>query len=133
MQDLMGGQIPAVMTTLSTALPQARAGKIRILGMVEKNRTPSAPDIPTIGESIPGYAMPDSWLGFFGPAGLPEAITQRLSEEIVRALRDPDTRARLEQGGMPVLATGAAEFSTILRSDIDMFRRITTAAGIKPE
>ena len=133
MQDLMGGQIPAVMTTLSTALPQARAGKIRILGMVEKARTPSAPDIPTIGESIPGYAMPDSWLGFFAPAGLPDAITQRLSEEIVRAVRDPDTRAKLESGGMPVLGTSAAEFAQILKSDIEMFRRIVTAAGIKPE
>ncbi len=133
MQDLMGGQIPAVMTTLSTALPQARAGKIRILGMVEKARTPSAPDIPTIGESIPGYAMPDSWLGFFAPAGLPEAITQRLSDEIVRAVRDPDTRAKLEAGGMPVLGTSAAEFAKILRSDIEVFRRITSAAGIKPE
>jgi tripartite-type tricarboxylate transporter receptor subunit TctC len=133
MQDLMGGQIPAVFTTLSTALPQARAGKIRILGMVEKQRTPSAPDIPTLGESIPGYAMPDSWLGFFAPAGLPEAIAQRLSGEIVKAVSEPATKQKLEQAGMPVLGIGAAEFAKMVKTDIEMFRKITQAAGIKAE
>ncbi len=133
MQDLIGGQIPAVFTTLSTALPQARNGKIRILGMVEAKRQPTVPDVPTIGESVPGYAMPVSWLGFFGPAGLPADIAQRLNKEFVRALNDPDTRARLEKGGMPVLATSIEEFQAMIRNDIEAFRRITTGAGIKPE
>lgn len=133
MQDLIGGQIPAVFTTLSTALPQARNGKIKILGMVEAKRQPTVPDVPTIGESVPGYAMPVSWLGFFGPAGLPADIAQRLNKEFVSALNDPDTRARLEKGGMPVLATSIAEFEAMIRNDIEAFRRITTGAGIKPE
>jgi tripartite-type tricarboxylate transporter receptor subunit TctC len=133
MQDLVGGQIPAVFTTLSTALPQARNGKIKIIGVVEPKRQPSAPEVPTIGESVPGYAMPVSWLGFFGPAGLPGDIAQRLNKELVRALNDPDTRARLEKGGMPVLATTIDEFHAMIRNDIEAFRRITTAAGIKPE
>jgi tripartite-type tricarboxylate transporter receptor subunit TctC len=133
MQDLIGGQIPMVLTTLSTALPQARNGKIRILGVVEAKRTSSGPDIPTVGESVPGYAMPDSWLGFFGPAGLPEPIARWLNSEIVKALRTPDVRAKLEGGGMPVLGTSAEEFGRMLRHDIDMFRRITSAAGIKAE
>jgi tripartite-type tricarboxylate transporter receptor subunit TctC len=133
MQDLVGGQIPAVFTTLSTALPQARNGKIRIIGVVEPRRQPSAPDVPTIGESVPGYAMPVSWLGFFGPAGLPADIQQRLNKELVRALHAPDTRARLEAGGMPVLGNSVEEFEVMIRNDIETFRRITTAAGIKPE
>jgi tripartite-type tricarboxylate transporter receptor subunit TctC len=133
MQDLIGGQIPAVFTTLSTALPQARNGKIKILGMVEAKRQPTVPDVPTIGESVPGYAMPVSWLGFFGPAGLPADIAQRLNKEFVRALNDPDTRAKLEKGGMPVLATSIAEFEAMIRNDIEAFRRITSGAKIKPE
>lgn len=133
MQDLIGGQIPAVFTTLSTALPQARNGKIKILGMVEAKRQPTVPDVPTIGESVPGYAMPVSWLGFFGPAGLPADIAQRLNKEFVRALKDPDTRAKLEKGGMPVLATSIAEFEAMIRNDIEAFRRITSGAKIKPE
>lgn len=133
MQDLMGGQIPIVLTTLSTALPQARSGKIKILGVVEAKRTSSAPDIPTVGESVQGYAMPDSWLGFFGPAGLPEPVARRLNSELLKALHAPEVRAKLEAGGMPVLGTTAEEFGRMLRHDIEMFRRITTAAGIKPE
>ncbi|OGA73255.1 MAG: hypothetical protein A3G27_19320 [Betaproteobacteria bacterium RIFCSPLOWO2_12_FULL_66_14] len=133
MQDLTGGQIPVVFTTLSTALPQARNAKIKILGVVEAKRTSSGPDIPTVGESVPGYAMPDSWLGFFGPAGLPGPIARRLNGEIVKALHAPEVRAKLEAAGMPVLGTSAEEFARMLRRDIEMFRRITTAAGIKPE
>lgn len=133
MQDLIGGQIPAVFTTLSTALPQARSGKIRIIGMVEAKRTPSAPELPTIGETVPGYAMPVSWLGFFGPAGLPAEIAQRLNKEFVRALHDPATKERLETAGMPVLGSSIEEFQAMIRNDIETFRRITTAAGIKPE
>ena len=133
MQDLTGGQIPVVFTTLSTALPQSRNAKIKILGVVEAKRTSSGPDIPTVGESVPGYAMPDSWLGFFGPAGLPGPIARRLNGEIVKALHAPEVRAKLEAAGMPVLGTSAEEFARMLRRDIEMFRRITTAAGIKPE
>jgi tripartite-type tricarboxylate transporter receptor subunit TctC len=132
-QDLIGGQILAVFTTLSTALPHIRAGRIRAVGFVEAKRQASVPEIPTIGESLPGYAMPASWLGFFGPAGLPEAILKRYNAEIVKAVQSPDVRARLEAAGMPVVGTSSDEFARMVREDIDTFRRIVTAAGIKPE
>lgn len=133
MQDLLGGQIPAVFTTLSTALPQARAGKIRLLGVVEANRARSAPDVPTIGESLLGYAMPNSWLGFFGPAGLPADITARLNTEFVKALNDTETRTKLEAAGLPVVGSSANAFAEMVRRDIEAFQRIVTRAGIKPE
>ena len=133
MQDLVGGQIAAVFTTLSTAIPQARGGKIKILGLVEAKRQTSVPNVPTIGESVPGYAMPRSWLGFFGPAGLPAPIVRRLNTELLKALRAPDTRAKLEAAGMPVLGTAAEEFAAVVRDDIEMYRKIATAADIRPE
>jgi len=132
-QDLLGGQIPAVFTTLSTALPHIRSGKLRALGMVEAKRQPSAPEIPTIGEQIPGYAMPASWLGFFAPANLPGDITRRMSAEIVKAVRSPDVKTKLEAAGMPVVGTTADEFAKMVRDDIETFRKIVTAAGLKPE
>ena len=132
-QDLIGGQIPAVFTTLSTALPHIRGGKIRALGFVEGKRQASVPEIPTIGESLPGYVMPASWLGFFGPAGLPDAILKRYNAEIVKAVQSPEVRARLEAAGMPVVGTSAEDFARMVRDDIETFRRIVTAAGIKPE
>ncbi len=132
-QDLVGGQIAAVFTTLSTAIPQARGGRIRMLGLVEAKRQPSVPDLPTIGESVPGYAMPRSWLGFFGPEGMPAPVVKRLNAELLKALHDPDTRAKLEAAGMPVLGTSAEEFATVVKDDIEMYRKIATGAGIKPE
>ncbi len=132
-QDLLGNQIPAVFTTLSTALPHIKAGKIRAVGFVEAKRQVSVPEIPTIGESVPGYVMPASWLGFFGPAALPDAILKRLNAEIVRAVQSPDVRAKLETAGMPVVGTSSEEFARTVKDDIETFRRIVSAAGIKPE
>ena len=132
-QDLIGNQIPMVFTTLSTALPHIKAGKIRAIGFVEAKRQPSVPEIPTIGESVAGYVMPASWLGFFGPAGLPEPILRRLNAEIVKAVQSPDVRAKLEAAGMPVVGTSAEEFARMVKDDIETFRRIVNAAGIKPE
>ena len=132
-QDLVGNQIPALFTTLSTALPHIRAGRIRALGLVEAKRQQSAPEIPTIGESIPGYAMPASWLGFFAPAGLPEAILKRYNGEIVKAVQSPDVRAKLEAAGMPIVGTTSEEFARMVKDDFETFRRIVNAAGLKPE
>jgi tripartite-type tricarboxylate transporter receptor subunit TctC len=132
-QDLIGNQIPAVFTTLSTALPHIKGGKIRAVGFVEAKRQASVPEIPTIGESVPGYVMPASWLGFFAPAGLPDAILKRLNAEIVKAVQSPDVKARLETAGMPVVGTSAEEFARMVKDDIETFRKIVNAAGIKPE
>jgi tripartite-type tricarboxylate transporter receptor subunit TctC len=132
-QDLIGNQIPAVFTTLSTALPHIKAGRIRAVGFVEAKRQQSVPEIPTIGESMPGYVMPATWLGFFGPAGLPEAIVKRYNLEIVKAVQSTEVRAKLEAAGMPVVGTGSEEFARMVKEDIETFRRIVTAAGIKAE
>ena len=87
----------------------------------------------TIGESVPGYVMPASWLGFFAPAGLPDAILKRLNAEIVKAVQSPEIRARLEGAGMPVVGTSSDEFARMVKDDIETFRKIIAAAGIKPE
>ena len=132
-QDLIGGQIAAVFTTLSTALPHIKAGRIRAIGFVEAKRQPSVPEIPTIGESVPGYAMPVSWLGFFGPAGLPKAILKRLNAEIVKAVQSSEVRDKLETAGMPVVGTTSDAFARMVKDDIETFRRIVNGAGLKPE
>jgi len=77
--------------------------------------------------------MPASWLGFFGPAGLPEPILARLNSEINKAAQSPDVRAKLEAAGMPIVGTTSEEFARMVRDDIEAYRRIISAAGIKPE
>jgi len=133
MQDLVGGQIPAQFTSLAAALPQMRAGKIKVLGLIEAKRQPGTPDIPTIGESIPGYAMPPAWNGFFGPAGLPAPIAKRLDAELLKALHTPDTRAKIEAAGMTVTSISGDEFGAMMKDHIEMYRKITTAMGYKPD
>ena len=132
-QDLIGGQIPVAVVALATALPHARSGKIRVLGVVEPKRSRIAPNVPTVGESVPGYAMPVPWFGFFGPAGLPEPIVRRLNAEILKAINAPDARAKLEAAGMPVLGTSPEEFADMIKHELEIFRKLITAAGIQPE
>jgi tripartite-type tricarboxylate transporter receptor subunit TctC len=133
MTDLIGNQIPVVFTTLSTALPYVPSGKVKVIGVVEGRRTQSAPNVPTIGESVPGYAMPTTWLGFFAPANLPAPIVKRLNAEIVKALHAPDSRAKLDAGGMPVTGTSPEEFAEMIRKDTDTIGKISSTAGIQPE
>jgi len=132
-QDLVAGQIPVAFVALATALPHARTGKIRILGVVEPTRSRLAPDVPTVGESVPGYAMPFSWFGFFGPAGLPDPILRRLNLDILKALNAPDAHAKLEAAGLPVLGTSPEEFADMIKRELEIFRKLITAAGIQPE
>lgn len=132
-QDLLAGQIPVAIVALATAIPNARTGKIRILGVVEPTRSRIAPEIPAVGESVPGYAMPFSWFGFFGPAGLPDPILRRLNLEIVSALNAPDSRAKLDAAGLPVLGTSPEEFAGMIKREVEIFRKLITAAGIQPE
>lgn len=133
MQDLLGGQIPAIFSSLSAAVPQVRSGKIKILGLVESKRQPSAPDVPTMGESLPGYAMRRNTLGYFGPAGLPAPIVARLNAEFMKALYTPEVRAKIETAGMPLIGASAEEFATQVKEKIEVYRKIISASDIKPE
>ena len=134
LNDLLGGQIPMAFLTLSTLLPNVRSGKIRLLGVLEAKRSRLAPDVPTLGESgIPGYAIPETQFGFFGPAGLPRAIVMQLNAEFLKALHAPEVRARLESSDFDVIGSSPEEFAATIRKDTEVFRRIVNAAGIQPE
>ena len=92
MTDLLAGQIPILFATLSTALPYIDSGAVKVIGMVEAKRSRRRPDIPTIGEGLPGYAMPQSWVGFLGPPKMPAALVSRMNAELVAATTAPRSR-----------------------------------------
>jgi tripartite-type tricarboxylate transporter receptor subunit TctC len=132
--DALGGQIPVVILTASTILPFARQGKLRALGVIEAKRARAAPEIPSIGETVPGYAVPATWFGVLGPAGMPRAVTERLNAAFRQAVNAPEVRQRLETGGFEI--TGSAspdEFAAAIAADTEVFRKIVTSAGIRPE
>lgn len=132
LNDVLGGQIPMVFASLVTVLPHIKSGKLRALAVTQGSRYPGLPDVPTVGETLPGFEM-NSWLGFFAPAGLPEAQLKRLSDEIVKALHDAEVREKIESGGLTLMATGPAEFGAMVRRDFEQRGKLIPAAGIKPE
>lgn len=133
-QDVLSGSIPLVILTATTILPQVKNGKLRALGLIENRRFASVPGVPTIGESVPGYAVPDTWFGFYGPAGLPQPIVERLNDEMRQALKDADVRKRIENLGMEITGTATArEVAANVKNDIDAILKIVQASGIKPE
>jgi len=133
MTDVLAGAIPMVIITASTIMPHARSGKLRPLGVIEAKRYDRAAGIPAIGEVVPGYAVPDTWLGVIGPRNLPDPIVNRLNEEMRRAIHTTEVKARLENLGFVVTGNTPAEFRAAIGRDQGVFREIVTKAGIKPE
>ena len=134
LNDLIGGQVQMGILVLSTVWPHVKAGKIRALAVVESSRSRSAPDVPTVGEAaIPGYAMPDLWLGFLGPRGLPSAIVNRLNNEITIVAHSPGITPKLESMGYELTRSTPAQFSEQIDRSWEAYAKITGAAGIKPE
>jgi len=130
MTDLLAGRIKVLFATLSTTLPYRDGGAIRILAMAEGRRTASQPKIPTIGETVAGYALPSSWIGFLAPAGVRPALAARMNAALVKAITEPAVRRVLEQSGFEVVTSTPEEFAAILKSAIARYRRITADAGI---
>jgi tripartite-type tricarboxylate transporter receptor subunit TctC len=130
--DVMGGQIPMLFASAITVIPHIQSGKVRAIAVTSLTRYEGLPNVPTIAETLEGFEMP-SWLAFFGPANLPAAITQRLSGEIQKALRDPDVKQKLSDSGLVVVAGGPAELAAMQKKDYELKGRLIREAGVKPE
>lgn len=128
--DLIGGQIPIVFAALASVLPHAQNGKVKILGLAENERQKSAPSIPTIGESVPGYAMPRTWLGYFGPANMPPTLANRINAEMVKALSDPEVAAFVNSSGLQVLTSTREEFAHTIRDDMTRLGKFLKTTNI---
>ncbi len=131
--DLMGGHIQIMFDTLSAMLPQIRAGKIRALGLSSETRWSAAPEIPTIAEAgIPGFVS-GSWAGLLGPAGTPRAVVDRLSSEIAKIVRTPETRARIVELGAEPVGNTPDEFRRFMDAEVARWAKVITQAMIRIE
>jgi tripartite-type tricarboxylate transporter receptor subunit TctC len=131
--DLVGGQVPAAMLIMSNLLPFAKAGKVRMLGVIESKRAKAEPGIPTVGETLPGFEVPDTWIGFLGPAGMAPDVAGRLNAAISQVADTPSARSRLEAAGFEPNLVAAPEFARLAPVSSAAYRRITQEAGIKPD
>jgi len=118
MSDLMGGHIPAVSSTLTTAATQIKAGKARALALSSARRLPDFPDVPTFAESGYPELVAIVWFSLSGPAGLPPPIVSKLNAEVRDILKLPDVRRRLQGDGVEPNDLDAAAFTEFVRAEI---------------
>jgi tripartite-type tricarboxylate transporter receptor subunit TctC len=129
--DLLGGQIDLMFISLVTGAEQVRAGKLRAYGVTSDKRQAMFPDLPAIGEVVPGFES-TAWFGVFAPAGLPDAITQKLYATIVAALSEPRLREQLKTEGATSIGNTPKEFTAFVREDIERWAPVVKASGAKP-
>ena len=106
------------------------AGKIQGLGVGELKRLASFPNIPAVAETLPGFDV-NFWMGFSAPPGTPEAIAQKLSDELRAVMKLPDVAERLTKSGYEITSTTPAEMRAIMRSNYDKWGKVVKDAGIK--
>jgi tripartite-type tricarboxylate transporter receptor subunit TctC len=131
--DLLAGQVQVMFDATPSSLPHIRAGKLRPLAVTTATRLELLPDVPTVGDFVPGYEA-SSWLGFGAPKNMPSAIVDRLNKEINLAISDSAIKARIiDLGGLVLPPSSAAEFGKFLANDTDKWARVIRTANIKPE
>ncbi len=130
--DLLGGQIHAIFSPLVDVLPHIKAGKVKALGITTKARSALFPELPAIGEVLPGYEVA-LWNGLLVPAKTPHEVVNKLSEAVAKILRQPEVRKLLaEQGSEPVGNT-PAEFRDFIASEVPKWRSLVEVSGAKIE
>jgi tripartite-type tricarboxylate transporter receptor subunit TctC len=116
-----------------TAIPQIKAGRVKVLGASTANRTRAMPEVPTISEAgLPGFDA-FTWFAIAGPGGLPRDIVAKLHAEIVNAVAPAEVRARLEAVGAEVVANSPEEFAEFQAKEIAKWAKVIRESGIKPE
>ena len=130
--DVIGGRVTMLFTTTISAAPHIKAGKLRAVAITSAKRQSGMPDIPTIGETLPGYRA-EAFQGMVVPAGVPQAIVNKLSAEVARIVRLPDVAERFQLDGAEPVGSTPNEFAAFLRAEMQKWSKVIKDAGIKPE
>jgi tripartite-type tricarboxylate transporter receptor subunit TctC len=129
--DLLGGQTQMIFATMPTVLPQVKAGRLRAIAVIGAARTPAL-DVPTVGESLPGFEV-SNWIGLFAPAGTPPEIVAKINAQVQRIMRSPEIEKRLESEGAKFIPTTPQSFAAFQRAEADKWAKAIHDAGIKVE
>jgi tripartite-type tricarboxylate transporter receptor subunit TctC len=131
--DLIGGNIPIVITVVPGAVPQVKAGRARLLAVTTAKRSALLPDVPTIAESgLPGFEA-NNWYGIVAPSKTPRPVIDRLNAELVKVLNSPGLREIYSNQGIEAIPSTPAEFTAYIRSEIAKWSKVVKAAGIKAD
>jgi len=133
MPDLLSGQVPVMFMFQTAALPQVRAGKLRALAVSTAQRSPLAPELPTVAEAgAPGYEF-SGWFGIFAPAATPKEIVNKIAAASVKAVQSPELRERLSQQGFMAVASGPEQFADFFRGEVAKWARVVKEGGLQPQ
>jgi tripartite-type tricarboxylate transporter receptor subunit TctC len=132
LSDLIGGQVQMLISAYSSASAHIKAGKLRALGVTGTKRIASAPDLPTIAETVPGYEVL-SWYGLHAPKGTPPAVISRLHRELATIIRKPEISERLIGLGIEPEGNSPQEFLAQIKAEIAAWGKVITAARIPKE
>jgi tripartite-type tricarboxylate transporter receptor subunit TctC len=129
--DLIAGQVTMVFADPISALAHIQAGTLRALAVTSKERSPVAPDVPTVAESgYPGFDA-IAWHGILAPARTPPAIIKNLNDEFASALRDPETKALLEKQAMQAVGNSPEDFAAFIQQDIAIWKEVAAQANVE--
>ncbi len=129
--DLLGGQVQVMFASMSSSIEYVRAGKLRALAVTTATRLDALPDVPTVGDFVPGYEA-SFWTGIGAPKNTPAEIVDKLNKEINAALADPKTKARLAAWGATALPGSPADFGKLIAEETEKWGKVVKFAGIKP-
>ena len=127
--DLVGGQVGLMITGLPAMMPHVTTGRLRLLGMAGSSRSAVLPELPTIGETIPGYEY-NNWFGVVAPRGTPNEIVVSLRDGIVRALQTNEVKRALLAQSIEPLGTTPAQFGELMRNEIAKYTKLSKAIGV---
>jgi tripartite-type tricarboxylate transporter receptor subunit TctC len=128
--DLLAGQIHVMLLSGPALFPQIKAGRLRALAVTTEQRSPEMPDLPAIGELVPGYSH-NAWNGMWAPAGTPREIILRLNQALARVLKQPEVQERLRADSREPAHTTPEEFGRVIARDVAKWSGVVKAGNIK--
>ena len=129
--DVMGGQTDLMFDTMLSSMPHVKAGKLKALAVTSAQRSPIAPELPTVAESgLPGYEA-IAWNGLLAPAGTPKEVVARLNAELKKVLEQPEVKQRFEAQGFTASWNTPEAFESFLKSEVDKWDKVVKVSGAK--
>ena len=132
MNDLLAGQVQMMFNAMPSTLAHIKGGQLRALGVTSLKRSPLAPEIPTVAESLPGFEI-STWYGVLAPTGTPEAVIAKLTREIAHAAQLPDVKKKLTDMGVELQLSGPQAFGVLLKAELSKWAEVIRVTGVKAD
>jgi tripartite-type tricarboxylate transporter receptor subunit TctC len=132
LNDLLGGRVLVTMDSLLQHFPHIKAGKLKALAVLGPKRSTLLPDVPTVGESVPGYSL-TNWFGLLAPAGTPREAIQKVHGDVVKILKEPEIIKKISDMGADVVGNTPEEFGAAMRAESAQWAEVIKSANIKAE